>query len=332
MYGDGALDDEVSAMLGVSLDVSAVIDAETLEAVLAPLGPVPVDLPVAVVGADGSEVVPAGSQTLDAPALAAVLAASNPSDPTADQYDAAVAVWRAIAAAVGDGLDQALPVPPALGADPAEPAATDAGGVPLTFDIGSLLSDLTSGPIGVTSLHPDPITELGANPRGVDVVALDRAEVVTLFAHIAPSRMAAPNPGYNFLVRSSFADEQLVDGLTRYDAAYAATAALIGDAVQGNVLSVDTTAGDDVGAATVIEVNDVSMIPAAEALADVFGTVDVRIAERRVAGINMIVQLGTDFLPVVADGSSPIDPAAGPSPSASGASSVPATNEETVPE
>lgn len=332
MYGAATLTDEVSALLGVSLDGSTVVDADTMTAILSPLGPVSVDLPVAVVGADGSEVAPAGRQTLDSARVAAVLAASDPSDPLGEQYGVDVAVWRAIGTAVGDGLDAPLEEPPLSGA-PAEPGATDASGVPVTFDIGTLLGDLSSGPFGVASLHPDALTDLGVNPRGVDVVALDRAEVVTLFAHVAPSRMAAPNPGYNFLVRSSFPDDQLVDGPTRYDTAYAATAALIGDTVQGNVLSVQTSPADERGAATVIEVSDASMIPAAEALADVFGTVDVRIAQRRVAGINMIVELGTDYLTVVAAESSPIDPtaASGSSPPVSAESSAPVASEETAP-
>ena len=63
-----------------------------------------------------------------------------------------------------------------------------------------------------------------------------------IFGHIAPSKVAAPNPGYNFRVVSPFTDDQLADGATRLDVAYTATEALLG--VDANVISVDTSAGE----------------------------------------------------------------------------------------
>ena len=95
-----------------------------------------------------------------------------------------------------------------------------------------------------------------------------------------------------------FSDEQLVDGLTRYDLSYAATATLLG--LETNVLSVDTTA-EEAEALTLVEVSDESLAAAARGLSDVFGPVEVRVAERRIVGIDAVVTLGTGYLDLVAD-------------------------------
>ena len=49
-----------------------------------------------------------------------------------------------------------------------------------------------------------------------------------IFGHIAPSKVAAPNPGYNFRIVSRFSDDQLADDVTRLDVAYTATEAVLG--------------------------------------------------------------------------------------------------------
>lgn len=278
LYGTDSLGDDVSALLGVAIDDPLVLTADEMAAMLSPLGPLAVDLPDDVIARDGSVVASAGQQTLDPATLAAVLAAGNESVPALATYPDDVAVWQAIAAAIGPGLA----APPTLPAGTAPSIASD-------------LAALTSGPVGVATIGSRSLSDLGVNPDGVDAAALDRAEVLTLFGHVAPSRVAAPNTGYTVLVRSPYDDEQLA-GLSRYDVAYAATSALLGQ--EANVLSVDTTEGD-AEAATIIEVADDSMKAAAEQLAAPFGDVDVRVADRRVAGVNMIVTLGTDYLTIV---------------------------------
>jgi hypothetical protein len=321
MFGAATLAEEVPALLGLSIDTPAVLGAAELAELLAPVGPVMVELPTAVTGADGQEIAPAGEQRLDPAAAAAVLAAADPETSADDRYAATTAVWRAIAAAVGDGLDQTSLTEPA-GSD--QPAGTEPDAV--SSGIEGIVGQLATGPIGVSTVGFERVVDLALNPRGVDVVALDRAEVVTLFAHVAPNKMAAPNPGYSFLIRSAYPGGQLPDGLSRYDVAYAATSALLGEPVLGNVLSVDSTEGDDeVAAPAIVEVSDESLVALAEDLDAVLGPVDVRVAERPVAGIDVIVELGTDFLDVVAAGSSPVGPAPGVTSSPTGTG--PATSE-----
>jgi hypothetical protein len=247
----------VTSLLGVSIDAVSVITPGELAAALDPLGTVEVDLP-------------GGAAQLDGEELAAALAARDAVS-ASEAYPTHVAVWRAVAAAIGEGLDEPLTVPGAAS--------------------GSFRR-LTAGPVGVTRLRAEAIMDVRVNRRGVDAVALDRAEVVTLFAHLAPSRMAAPNLGPNFLVRSRFARAQLPTGVTRYDVAYDATSRLLTS--EHNVVFVDTTAGD-ADEVTLVEVADAALAGEAHALEALFGPVEVRVAERRVVGIDVAVTLGTEF-------------------------------------
>jgi hypothetical protein len=283
---------EVSALLGLSLDASAVVTEAELASLLAPLGPVTVDLPDSVSDAQGATLGLRGTQTLDAQGLAAVLATDDPMNGSLDDYDIDSAVWRGIADAIGTGIEVQM----SGDSEPAIARGTAVDVAAVAPSIATELGWLASGAVDVGSLHARPISDIAQNPDGIDVVSLDRPEVVTLFAHVAPSRLAAPNLGYNLRVHSVFSDDQLPEGLSRYDLSYAATAALLG--LDTNVLSVDTSAGE-AEAVTVIEVSDDSLIDAAETLSELFGSVEVRVAERRIAGIDAVVTLGTEYIPRV---------------------------------
>jgi LytR_cpsA_psr family len=284
LFGAETLADEVPMLLGVGIDELIVVDEDGLADLLAPIGAVEVDLPVAVTDATGRQVAAAGPQTLAADQLAEIFSAADPNVTGADRYPIDVALWGAIADVVGDGLATPLttaPDPPTSDPD-AEGAAPD-----------DIVSAVTSGPISVQPLRSSPIVSLDRNPRGVDAAALDRPEVLVIFGHIAPSKVAAPNPGYNFRVVSPFADDQLGGAATRLDVAYTATAALLG--ADANVISVDTSAGE-ADTMTMIDVNDENLVAAAQTLAEVFGPVEVRVADTRIAGIDVVATLGTEYL------------------------------------
>lgn len=280
LFGTSSIAEEAAVLLGITIDQVTVVDTSDLADVMAPLGTVDVDLPAAVTDSRGAQIAAAGAATLDVEQVAAILGAHDPDMTGAARYPVDVAVWSGIAATVDEGLVSPL-------ARPQSTAATVAAGE------GDLLARLTSGPITVQPLRSTPIVSLDVNPRGVDAVALDRAEVAVVFGHIAPSKVSAPYPGYNFRIISHFDASQLPEGVRSLDVAYTATKALIG--TESNVLSVDAGAGE-AASATVIEVNDDSLVDAAATLSDIFGPVDVRVAETRVARIDVVVTLGTDYL------------------------------------
>jgi hypothetical protein len=267
LFGPGSLADEVPNLLGVGIDDLVVVDEAQLAELLAPIGPIAVDLPSPVRDSSGRQLAAAGPQTLEPDEVAAVLSATDPTITGAQRYPIDVIIWRAIADSIGDGLGTPTP--------------------PDTF------GRVADGPVAVQSLRSSPIVSLDRNPRGVDAAALDRAEVLVIFGHIAPGKVAAPNPGYNFRLVGRFGDDQLPGGATRLDVAYTATKALL-DA-GANVISVDTSARA-ARPQTVIEVSDESLIAAAQTLEEVFGPVDVRVADTRIAGVDVVVELGTDYL------------------------------------
>jgi hypothetical protein len=267
LFGPDSLTDEVPNLLGVGIDGLVVVDEEELAQLLAPLGPITVDLPTPVRDSSGRQLAAAGPQTLDPDQVAAVLSATDPTISGAQRYPTDVVVWRALADAVGEGA-----------------------GTPATGDV---FGRVTAGPVAVQPLRSSPIVSLDRNPRGVDASALDRAEVLVVFGHIAPGKVAAPNPGYNFRLVTRFGDDQLPGDVTRLDVAYTATQALL-DA-GANVISVDTSERA-AEARTVIEVSDESLVPAARTLAGLFGPVDVRVADTQIAGVDVVAELGTDYL------------------------------------
>jgi hypothetical protein len=266
---------EVEILLGLTLDSHEVVDESRLAELFGAVGEIEVDLPADVTDSAGRVVAEAGQQTLDPDEAAAVLTARDPDVPASEQYPAATAVWQGVAAAVGDGIDAAAGEP--------------------TEGAGEVLAQAMAGPLSGRGLAWSPVRQV-RNPRNVDVVGLDRAELALVFAQIAPGKVAAPNPALTFRVESPFADESL-NGFTDDELAYRVISSLL--FVRANVLSVDTTPGD-VPATTTIEVADESLVEGVED-SDVFlGDVDVSVADERIVGVDAVVRLGSSFLDFLA--------------------------------
>lgn len=293
LFGVGTVVEDVPVMLGVSLDASMVVDVSDLDGLLAPLGEVDVTLPVAVTDGTGAEVAPAGPQSMTPATMAAVLTSADADTPGATRYLAHVAVWQGIADAIAGGLSSPLTLPADADAGESTTTTRSEFGADPSVSVGALVTRMTAGPVGVRALRSFGAAALDVNPRGVDAVVLDRVDVATVFGHVAPGRMSAPNPGYNFQVRSRYDDGQLPDGFVRNDIAYAATKALLG--MDANVIAVDTST-DSADAVTLVEVTDESLMASAERLSDVFGPVEVRVVDRPIAGVDVVITLGTDYL------------------------------------
>ena len=273
LEGVESLESEVEVALNMGLDVTEVVTADRLAAMLAAVGPIDVDLPAPVTGADGAVIAEQGVQTLDPGQAAAVLTARDPARPAGDQYPAVDAVWAGVAAAAGQAP------PPTAGAGP------------LDAQLSALLAGPASQrPLSFTVAAPD------ANPRGVDVVVLDRAELALVFGQIAPGKMSAPNPALTFRVESPF-DDAAAGGGSPADVVYEAVSQLL--FVRGNVLSVNTTPGT-VPAVTQVEVSDDSLLAEVRGLEGLFGPVEVSVAEEPIAGVDAVVRLGTSFVDFLA--------------------------------
>jgi hypothetical protein len=283
LAGADSVEREAEILLGLTIESFEVVDEARLEELLRPVGDIDVDLPIDVTDAEGRVVADSGAQTLDPAAAAAVLVARDPSVPADEQYPAAPAVWAAIAEAVGDGLD--------VSDSSSEQASDPADGV------AEVLAPAMAGPLASRSLMSSPVPA-ARNPRDVDVVLLDRAELAFVFGQIAPGKVAAPNPALTFRVESPFTEADL-DGteLTNDDVAYRAISQLL--FVRGNVQSVDTAPGD-VPAVTTIEVADESLLEGTGSTETFLGDVDVSVADTTIVGVDAVVRLGASYFEFLA--------------------------------
>jgi len=278
LEGPEVLEREVGIALSLSFDTVEVADVSRLAELLAPVGDVEVELPDEVTDADGAVVADKGTATLTPAELAAVLTARDPDVPAGEQYDAAAAVWAGVASTVADGL--------AAG----EPAAAAAGSVQREFD------QISSGPVQSRALARRPI-EAERNPREVDVVLLDRAELALVFGQITPGRVSAPNNALSFRVVASFSAAQLGDrGWTNAEVAYRAVNQVL--FLRGNVISVDTTAAE-APRRTRLELSDATLNT--RGVREVFGDVVLDEPAARLVGVDGILVLGTEYLAFLDD-------------------------------
>jgi LytR_cpsA_psr family len=301
LSGNDAVRREVEILLGLTIDSFEVVDRAQLTETLRAVGEVDVDLPEDVTDSDGHRVAEAGTQTLDPAAAAAVLVARDPSVTAAEQYPAATAVWAGVAAAVGDGIqmEDLTDANDVEGVTRSANSSSSGSGVAGTSPegIADVLAEAMSGPLASRGLESSPVPE-ARNPRDVDVVVLDRAELALVFGQVAPGKVAAPNPALTFRVESPFSEADLEGrDLTNDELAYRAISQLL--FVRGNVLSVDTTPGE-VPATTTIEVADESLVSGVESTDSFLGEIDVRVAEVRIVGVDAVIRLGTSYLEFLA--------------------------------
>jgi hypothetical protein len=316
LQGTDVLARELEVTLRLGLDHVEVVDAERLDDLLAPLGDLEVDLPDDVTDADGDEVAEEGQATIDAATAAAILTARDPDIPAIEQYPAAAAVWSAVAAAAGDGIT----------VDGGPPTTVAAGDT--VDDADELFARLLAGPVGYRSVRTIEVP-VDDNPRSVDVVMLDTAELLLVFGQIAPGAVAAPNPGLTFRVVSAFSDGQLAaSGLTNTEVAFGAISSLL--FIGGNVRSVSTTADAEtrVGETTTIEVADETLVTGAETSEVLFGAVDVVVAERPITGVDAVVTLGEAYLELLQSGPPPTPSTPPTTPGTREGGSTPTTEED----
>jgi hypothetical protein len=275
-----ALDAE--ALAGISFDVVEIVDGARFAEIVEPLGGLTVDLPADVVDDDSEEpLFEAGQATLSSDAAASVLTSRVTGSPDSLLEPLRLSMWTAVAERVGAGIGSASPVGPDVS-------------VPAPPDLDGFFERLYAGPVAARGvLFSSPAAD--ANPRGVDVVVPDRAELLLVFGQIAPARVAAPNPSLTFRIETSFTAEDLESiGANSADVAYGAIKRLL--FVQANVVSV-VTRSEEVPEITQAFVADRSRISVVEENYPlVFGELEVHAATERIAGVDVVVVLGRSYL------------------------------------
>ncbi len=216
VQGQDAFRSDLAATLRLGLEDVAFLDAAGLAALLAPIGPLPVDLPIDVTDAAGDVVAKAGTTEMDAAAAAAVLTSRDPQVSATEQYPAAGAVWSAVAQAVGAGITAAAPAQTTSTTSATTAPTTSAAGAPPSTSgnaasdaaVATLFDHLIHGRVGTRALRADPVPA-DQNIGNVDASLVDPAEAVLVFGQIAPGAVSAPGAGLSFRVVSAFSDDQL---------------------------------------------------------------------------------------------------------------------------
>lgn len=295
--GPEELRSAVETLTSVSFDVVELIDAERFAELVAPLGDVPVELPITVYDTSSGERWPAGSGVLTGTDAGRVVTAVAPDVPDYLFEPARAAVWGAVAARVGAGIGSAQPV--SSDGDLPQPSSTD-----------ELVDRLFAGPVQFRALPiraianerveqqlPEAMRQ-ALGPERVDAVAVhDRAEMLMVMGAVAPGRMGAPLEAPSFRVVSGFgADELAQIGWTNADVLNQAIDALL--FAQVNVVSVAELPDAEVPEHSTFIVDDAAVIDGVRAQYEgVFGAdIDVRAAEVLIEGVDIELVLGRDFL------------------------------------
>lgn len=259
----------VESTLSVTLDVYQLADPAATEALLAPLGSIPATLPTAV----GE--IPAGAVTLTPAQAVQVINNVVDGQPDRDRRSNVEAVWAGVAAAIGTGIA------PAASTDTTTTTAdTAAAAAPAITTFSDLLQRLYAGPVGARALSASPL-DASLNPTGKDAEGIERAEALMVLASIAPRSMSQPAPGLNYRIEAPPGYEvQVVNAI--------AIILLAG----GNVQSVYLNG--EVRDQTLMLVGDTRLNGQADA-DGMFGA-EVDEPETPIEGIDVILQLGTDWL------------------------------------
>jgi hypothetical protein len=270
VYANGGADAlalAVESVLSVTIDQPYVANPDQLAAVLQPVAPIVVDLPVEVntdPNTSSNTVYPAGEVALSGKQAASVINARADGQSEADRRPTLEAVWAGVATAIGDGVTD-VPAPV----------------IPGVFEL--FVTQLYGGPVQTRGL---PANALPADqvPEGKDVEELDRPEAVMVFATIAPSNMSAANPGLMFRIEAPPGNEAKVKFVVK-------ALLYLGANVQQVYLNGPTQD------ATVIYLYDDRFqddVLGAEAL---FGKpIETATPEVRIEGIDVVLQLGSVYL------------------------------------
>lgn len=264
--GEEALVQAVESVLSITIDVSTVAPPAEAETLLVPVSPMAVTLPDDVQSStsDGTDVVsPSGPATLTAAQAVEVLTATANTQLNVDRRRNIDAVWAGVAASVGTGR------------------TTPDAAVPIA-SLADLVGHLFAAPVESRGLPADPITAAD-NPDGKDVEALVRDEAIFVLASIAPASMSAPSTGLVFRIEAPPGFEDRVK--------FAVRAILF---LGANVVSVYL--GAEVHEETRYFIDDPRLVEEAERNNALFGITETLTPEVPIEGIDVILQLGTDFL------------------------------------
>ena len=266
---------EIEGLLDVTFSVAAAMDPEKLASLLEPFAPGKVSLnrPVTeTVLGNESVVVPAGESEVNAEQLALLLSAVRADQPEQVRFERSIAMWTAVATAVGDGMEPDEELEP-----------LDADGAPTSFR--GFFNRMVAGPLQVYQFEATFIGEPLRNPKALDLYELDPAEIITVIASALPSAATTASPGLTFEISTPFVDPQVVKNAVAVITFWG-----------GSVLLVREIPGP-AKVATSVLYSDSIIKRDINGFSPVLGPLSLKLSEEdRVRGIDVRITLGQNFV------------------------------------
>lgn len=271
--GLGGLANEVQGLLDVSFVAVGALGRVELINVLAPLGGVDVllDRDVVTVAVDGTptKLASAGESSYPIDRLVDIVLARRPNEKESERFARHREVWNGIVKRVGAGIDL-----------PADIDTTPAG----LADPANFMKRVLGGALQVWQLAAAPVLDKTLNPKRIDLYSLDRAEVVMVFASVAPSAMSGADLPITVMIDSPFNDPVV---------SRAAVAALL-DAGIGVGVMREISAKEQ--PATLIQADADVATALSALLTGSFVSIDTAPWADQVVGIDATITLGAEFV------------------------------------
>ena len=272
----------VEDLLNISIDQADDVTALEFADLLKAVAPQQVTLaqPVFDTSAAGvATVLEAGSASLTPTQISAGLAASQSGIPESGRLPQVKELWKAIARAGAPAAADST------GTSTTIPAITEA-----PVDTAGYLAGLLSGRVDVWQLSGTLITDAQRNPSNVDLYEIDGGESLMVMASVMPSALSLASDAISVMVDVPFASTTVArEAVTRL--------AYLG----ANVMLVRETTATP-AEHTVVYYTDEIARTEGEAYSATLGTLEFKKAPQTIAGVNLQVVLGNDFVAFLGSG------------------------------
>lgn len=286
---------DVEGTLNVSFSLVQQVSAGDLASMFTALGERTVVLDRAVSDTDGDgetvTLVSAGEQVLSPGVMAEALIAAPVGRPESDRFPVHKAIWSAVAGSPEQGTGDSGTATTAVGSVPGTEASTTTATIAPSVDPTAVPEDLSSffaqmraGEMRYWQLSAELITDPARNPAGLDLYALDGAEVIMVMASVVPSAVSISTNNVTFLVDSPFEDV----GITR-------EAVLRLAYLGANVILVRETQ-EQPQARTVVYYNDELVRAGLEKYPTYLGPLEFELTDETIDRVNARIVLGEDFV------------------------------------
>lgn len=272
----------VESLLNITIDVADDVTALEFSALLTAVSPQTVQLaqPVFDTTAAGTvTVLEAGSASLTAEQITKGLAAAQVNIPESARFAQVKELWKAIAKAGSPVAN-----------DSSATSTTIAATTEVPIDTAGFFAGLFAGRIDVWQLSATLITDAQRNPANADLYAIDGGEVLMVMASVMPSALSLVSDGIAVMVDVPFSN-------TNYAREAVTRLAYLG----ANVVLVRQIPDTPSEKTTVYYVDDIARTEA-EAYSTLLGTLDFQKSTQSIAGVNLRVVLGNDFVAFLGSG------------------------------